>query len=99
VLRLYDRLLQSRDDPIVRVNRAVAVAEIEGADAALAELARLDFKALDDFLPYHAVRADLLRRTGNRIEAAAAYSRALRLDPPAAERRWLERKLAELPQS
>jgi RNA polymerase sigma-70 factor, ECF subfamily len=97
VLRVYDRLLLTRDDPIVRVNRAVALAEVEGADAALAELSRPEFQGLQEFLPYHAVRADLLRRTGRFGEASAAYAKALQLDPPAAERRWLERKLAELP--
>jgi RNA polymerase sigma-70 factor (ECF subfamily) len=96
VLRLYDRLLLTRDDPIVRINRAVAVAEIEGVDAALNELSRLESAGLDEFLPYHAVRADLLRRTGRHANASQAYARALQLDPPAAERRWLERKLAEL---
>jgi RNA polymerase sigma-70 factor, ECF subfamily len=96
VLRLYDRLLLTRDDPIVRINRAVAVAEIEGVDAALIELSRLESAGLEEFLPYHAVRADLLRRTGRHANASQAYARALQLDPPAAERRWLERKLAEL---
>jgi RNA polymerase sigma-70 factor, ECF subfamily len=96
VLRVYDRLLLSRDDPIVRINRAVAVAETAGADAALAELSRLQLQGLEEFLPYHAVRADLLRRTGRQAEAARAYARALQLDPPAAERRWLERQLAAL---
>jgi RNA polymerase sigma-70 factor (ECF subfamily) len=96
VLRLYDRLLLTRDDPIVRINRAVAVAEIEGVDAALIELSRLESAGLEEFLPYHAVRADLLRRTGRHADASQAYARALQLDPPAAERRWLERKLAEL---
>ncbi|HLZ05470.1 MAG TPA: sigma-70 family RNA polymerase sigma factor [Bradyrhizobium sp.] len=96
VLRLYDRLLLTRDDPIVRINRAVALAEIEGADAALVELSHLDTSALEQFLPYHAVRADLLARSGRRAEAADAYARALALDPPAAERQWLERKAAGL---
>jgi RNA polymerase sigma-70 factor, ECF subfamily len=96
VLRVYDRLLATRDDPIVRINRAVAVAEIEGADAALIELSHLEFAGLEEFLPYHAVRADLLRRTGRHAEASQAYARALQLDPPAAERRWLEHRLAEL---
>jgi RNA polymerase sigma-70 factor, ECF subfamily len=99
VLRVYDRLLLTRDDPIVRINRAVAVAEIEGAATALAELSGLDFQGLDEFLPYHAVRADLLRRTGCHAEAAKAYARALQLDPPEAERRWLAHKLAELSES
>jgi len=96
VLRLYDRLLQVRDDPIVRLNRAVVVAEVDGPEAALAEVSRLRSAALDDFLPYHAVRANLLRRTGRIGDASAAYAMALALDPPAAERRWLERRAAEL---
>jgi RNA polymerase sigma-70 factor (ECF subfamily) len=99
VLSLYDALLIVRDDPIVRLNRAVTLAEVEGPDAGLAEVLRLACPGMEDFLPYHAVRADLLRRTGRIDEARDAYARAISLGPPSAERRWLERKANELPGS
>jgi RNA polymerase sigma-70 factor (ECF subfamily) len=96
ILDLYDALLLQRDDPVVRLNRAVALAETAGAHAALAELDRLDGARLAAFLPWHAVRADLLRRVGRVEEAKAAYDSALALAPGAAEGRWLERRRAEL---
>jgi RNA polymerase sigma-70 factor (ECF subfamily) len=99
VLNLYDRLLMARDDVIVRLNRVVALAEVNGPAAALSEVEQLDSRALAQFLPFHAVRADLLRRTGRLDEAREAYAAALALGPPLAERRWLERKIAELPRS
>jgi RNA polymerase sigma-70 factor, ECF subfamily len=89
VLALYDALLAQRDDPIVRLNRAVALAEVKGADAALREVDSLNGDALKSFLPYHAVRADLLRRLGRTEEARAAYDAALALNPSSAERLWL----------
>jgi RNA polymerase sigma-70 factor (ECF subfamily) len=94
ILDLYDALLLHRDDPIVRLNRAVALAEVAGADAALAELDRLEAAGLESFLPWHAVRADLLRRTGRGAEALAAYDAALALGPADAERIWLELRRA-----
>jgi RNA polymerase sigma-70 factor (ECF subfamily) len=90
VLTIYDRLLVVRDDPIVRLNRAVASAEVNGVAAALAELHALGATPLDRFLPYQAVRADLLRRSGRADEARAAYGAALGLGPTRAERLWLE---------
>ena len=96
VLALYDALLVRRDDPVVRLNRAVAVAEVHCVAAALAEVDALQGGGLADFLPYHALRADLLRRAGQMHEAAEAYSAALRLEPGPAERRWLERRQLEL---
>jgi RNA polymerase sigma-70 factor (ECF subfamily) len=96
VRRIYDALLLVRDDPIVRLNRIVAVAELDGADAALVELDALDHKGLQEFGPYHAVRADLLARAGRAVEARAAYQAVLALNPPEAERRWLAEKLAAL---
>jgi RNA polymerase sigma-70 factor (ECF subfamily) len=96
ILRLYNRLLTLRDDVVVRLNRAVALAEVEGPGVALSELERLDAPGLDEFLSYHAVRADLLRRTGRMEEGKEAYVRALALEPSSAERRWLERKASEL---
>lgn len=90
VLELYDLMLETRDDPIVRLNRAVALAEVAGPAAALVEVEALDTPGLRGFLPWHAVRADLLRRLGRCGEALSAYDAALALDPPVAERRWLE---------
>jgi RNA polymerase sigma-70 factor (ECF subfamily) len=96
VLRLYDALLTLRDDPVTRINRAVALAEVEGAAAALNELEALRAQSLEAFLPFHAVRADLLRRKGRDIEARAAYQRVLALDPPPAERLWINRQMSTL---
>lgn len=89
VLRLYDALLAHRDDPVIRLNRAVALAETVSPAAALAEIEALDFDRFQHFLPYHAARADLLARTGRDAEAAEAYDRALALGPAPAERAWL----------
>jgi RNA polymerase sigma-70 factor, ECF subfamily len=89
VLALYDALLAQRDDPIVRLNRAVALAEVKGAEAALREVDALNGDTLNSFLPYHAVRADLLRRVGRVADARAAYDAAIALDPSSAERMWL----------
>ena len=96
ILSLYDELLKVRDDSIVRLNRAVALAEVRGVDAALAEIESLAPRPLDDFLPYHAVRADLLCRAGRRDEALVAYDAALALVATSAERLWLERQRAAL---
>ena len=94
ILELYDELLKVRDDPIVRLNRAVALAEVQGAAAGLAEIDALAPQPFDDFLPYHAVRADLLRRAGRRDDARVAYDAALALVATSAERLWLERQRA-----
>ncbi len=96
VLQLYDAMLGLRDDAVVRLNRAVALAEVAGPRAALDEVLALDDERLQGFLPYHAVRADLLRRLGRREESRAAYDAALALSPPPAERVWLERVRAGL---
>ena len=85
-----------RDDSIVRLNRAVALAEVQGAAAGLAEIEALATQSFDDFLPYHAVRADLLRRVGRRDEARIAYDAALALVATSAERLWMERQRAAL---
>jgi RNA polymerase sigma-70 factor (ECF subfamily) len=90
---LYQRLEQLTNSPVVTMNRAVAVAELEGPEAGLALLDRLD---LDDYRYYHSTRADLLRRLGRDDEARAAYARALELSGPGPEQRFLERRLADL---
>jgi RNA polymerase sigma-70 factor (ECF subfamily) len=92
VLALYNALLAWRDDAIVRLNRAVALTEVMGPQAALDDIASLDPKALENFPPYHAVRADLLRRLGRISEARAAYDAALALELPPAEEQWLTRR-------
>jgi RNA polymerase sigma-70 factor (ECF subfamily) len=94
VLALYDQLLALHPIPVVALNRAVAVAEVAGPDAALAEVDGLD---LDDFHLLHAVRADLLRRLGRDAEAADAYEAAIALAENAAERDFLRRRRATLP--
>lgn len=93
VLTLYDMLLAYDRSPIVRLNRAVALAEVEGADAALVEVAELG-SALDRYHLWHAVRAHLLRRVGRAQDADAADLRALELTANAAERRLIEARLA-----
>jgi RNA polymerase sigma-70 factor (ECF subfamily) len=90
VLALYDAMLAERDDVIVRLNRAVALAEVEGPGAALAEVDALADPRLEAFQPWHAVRADLLRRVGRTADSRIAYDRAIALAPGPAERRWLE---------
>jgi RNA polymerase sigma-70 factor (ECF subfamily) len=96
ILALYDELLKVRDDAIVRLNRAVALAEVESVAAGFAEIEALAAQPFDDFLPYHAVRADLLRRAGRNDEARIAYDAALALVATSAERLWLERQRAVL---
>ncbi|MGY1625282.1 RNA polymerase sigma factor [Geodermatophilus sp. SYSU D00965] len=94
VLALYDQLAVLAPSPVVALNRAVAVAEVEGPAAGLALVERLS-------LPGHllpAVRADLLRRLGRDEEAAAAYAEAIDLAGNAAERAFLERRRAALAQ-
>ena len=93
ILALYDQLLARSPSAVVALNRAVAVAEVRGPAAALAEVDALD---LEGYHLFHATRADLLRRLGRAEEAAAAYARAAELASNATERRFLEERLAEL---
>ena len=90
ILTLYDALLDRRDDPVIRLNRAVALAEVRGPHAALEEVDALAHARLAGYLPYHSVRADLLARLGLHEAARQAYDAALSLGPAEAERRWLE---------
>ena len=96
ILTIYDALLSVRDDAITRLNRAVALAEVHGYEAALEEVDALDTPGLAQFLPYHATRAGLLKRLGLSDAARAAYDAALALAPGDAERRWLEQRRGEL---
>lgn len=78
-MALYDRLLAlTPTTPIVALNRAIALAEIRGADAALLLVDELHLE-LADYHPFHATRAELLRRLGRPLEAAAAYETAISL--------------------
>jgi len=88
ILQLYDQLLSLAPSPVVALNRAVAVAEVEGPDAALTLVDGLD---LDRYHLFHAIRADLLRRLGRKAEAAAAYEAAIARSENAAERDFLQR--------
>lgn len=97
ILTIYDALLTVRDDAVTRLNRAVALAEVVGCEAALEEVDALDLPGLARFLPYHAVRADLLSRLGLSDAAREAYDAAIALQPGDAERRWLEQRRGELP--
>src|SRR5262249_38076610 len=92
ILQLYDQLLAIAPGPIVALNRAVAVAEVQGPAAALA---LVDDLRLDDHQLFHAVRADLLRRLGRREEAVAAYDSAIARTENATERAFLERRRRE----
>jgi RNA polymerase sigma-70 factor (ECF subfamily) len=93
ILQLYDQLLSLAPSPVVALNRAVAVAEVEGPDAALALVDGLD---LGDYHLFHAIRADLLRRLGRADEAAPAYEAAIDRTENAAEREFLRRSLGTL---
>ena len=86
IVALYDQLLSVAPTPVVRLNRAVAVAEVDGAAAGLALLDGLD---LGGYYPFHATRADLLRRLDQPDEAITAYTRAASLAPTTAERTYL----------
>jgi len=88
IVALYDQLLALAPTPVVALNRAVAIGEVHGPAAALALVDELD---LDNYYPFHATRADLLRRLGRPCDAAAAYARAAALAPTSAERDFLER--------
>ena len=92
IVRLYDQLLGFAPTPVVALNRAIAVAEAEGAAPALALVDELD---LDGYYLFHATRAELLDRLDRRAEAAAAYRRALALTDNEAERAHIELRLAE----
>ena len=86
ILEIYDLLLARAPTPVVALNRAVALAEVEGPASALAAVEGLE---LNGYYPFHATHADLLRRLGRRQEAALAYERAAELAPTDAEREFL----------
>ncbi len=96
VLSAYDMLLALQDNPIVTINRAVALAEVEGPQSALAAISELEPSRFATFLPYQALMGDLLARTGDRKAARAAFDRALALGPAEAEARYLAARRAAL---
>jgi RNA polymerase sigma-70 factor (ECF subfamily) len=93
IVALYDQLMAIAPSPVVALNRAVAVAEVDGPTAALALVDDLD---LGGFHLFHAIRADLLRRLDRPAEAALAYDAAIELTENAAERAFLQRSRAAL---
>ncbi|HEY9394988.1 MAG TPA: RNA polymerase sigma factor [Nocardioides sp.] len=96
IVALYDQMIRVDGSPIVRLNRAIAVAELDGPEVALAEIDRL---GLDDYHAFHATRADLLRRLGRSGESRAAYDKAIELAENAAEVALLTRRRDQLGRS
>jgi RNA polymerase sigma-70 factor (ECF subfamily) len=97
IVQLYDALHALTGSPVSALNRAVALAEVEGAGVALDALdAIARDPRLQDYQPYWAARAELLARTGARNEALAAYERAIGLERDAAVRRFLQGRAAAL---
>lgn len=97
VVGLYDVLLRVEPSPVIALNRAVAVAMRDGAEAGLALVDALAERGeLKDYRLLHAARADFCRRLGRRADAAESYERALALTRQEPERRFLERRLAEV---
>jgi RNA polymerase sigma-70 factor (ECF subfamily) len=95
IAALYERLAAAQPSPVVELNRAAAVAMADGPSLGLELMAPLA-ESLDRYHLFHSARADLLRRVGRRVEAAAAYRRALGLCGNDVERRFLARRLDEV---
>ena len=93
VAMLYERLAALTGSPVVELNRAVAIAQSGAPERALELVERLE---LDDYQYLHSTRAELLQRLGRRDEARVAFERALQLARSERERRFLERRIAEL---
>ena len=97
VVRIYDALLELSGSPVVAINRALALAEVEGAAAGLESLERLNGDArLTEYQPYWAARAELLARTGARADARRAYEVAIGLERDPAVRHFLQQRQAAL---
>jgi RNA polymerase sigma-70 factor (ECF subfamily) len=94
ILAFYDWLLVAQASPVVELNRAVALAMVEGPERGLDAIDAVE--GLDDYQHLHSARADLLAKLGRNAEAAAAYEHALELATNPVERSFLERRLAEL---
>jgi RNA polymerase sigma-70 factor, ECF subfamily len=95
VVALYDQLIRIDPSPIVALNRAIAVAELDGPEVALATVDRLEDK-LAGYHAYHATRADLLRRLGRSQQSRAAYDKAIELAGNTAETAYLTRRRDQL---
>ncbi len=94
IVALYDQLSALRPDAVVALNRAIALAELDGPDAGLRAIAAIEAAAADDYQPFHAARADLLARSGRLDDAVDAYDRAIALTTNPAERAFLVRRRA-----
>ena len=95
VVALYDQLVHLDPSPIIALNRAIAVAELDGPEVALAAVDRLE-DGLAGYHAYHATRADLLRRLGRDQESRAAYDEAIELSGNSGEIAYLTRRRGEL---
>jgi RNA polymerase sigma-70 factor, ECF subfamily len=95
VVALYDRLVHLDPSPIIALNRAIAVAELDGPEVALAAVDRLEHR-LAGYHAYHVTRADLLRRLGRSQESRAAYDKAIELAGNTAETAYLARRRDQL---
>jgi RNA polymerase sigma-70 factor (ECF subfamily) len=93
IAALYGELSRMTDSPVVELNRAIAIAEADGPQAGLAIVDRLE---LGDYRYLHSTRGELLRRLGRAAEARDEFERALALASDDAERRLLERRIAEI---
>ncbi|MHB8813189.1 MAG: RNA polymerase sigma factor [Steroidobacteraceae bacterium] len=93
ILQLYDQLMALAPNAVTALNRAVAVAEVQGLNEALKTVDRLD---LGDYYLFHAIRADLLRRLGRNAEAKRAYGAAIARSDNTAEKTYLQRRLQAL---
>lgn len=97
IARLYELLERIQPSPIIALNRAVAVAMVEGPSAALTILEKITAGGeLENYHLFHATRAEMLRRSGAMIEAAKSYNRALALVSHESERRFLQKRLSEV---
>jgi RNA polymerase sigma-70 factor, ECF subfamily len=94
IVALYDQLFALRPNPVVALNRAIAMAELHGPEVGLEVVESLDAATLADYQPFHATRADLLARTGDAADAEAAYTRAIELTTNPAECAFLEQQRA-----
>ena len=94
IVALYDQLYEQSPNPVVRLNRAIAISELHGLAEGLVALDALDVDRLAEYQPYHATRADLLARSGRTSEAIDAYNRAIELTTNPTEHRFLIKQRA-----
>jgi RNA polymerase sigma-70 factor (ECF subfamily) len=94
IVTLYDQLYEQNPNPVVTLNRAIAISELLGLAEGLAALDALDANRLAEYQPYHATRADLLARSGRTSEAIDAYNRAIELTTNPTEHRFLTKQRA-----